>query len=269
MTRFDDVLNILVQSDTRICARDFIKKIKVQQSVSTRSAKKILQTLIDNQELYYHYLYGTTYVEKSFLRPVKVSDHFTLTPPEFFNSSHSDDIQIVLHQGISFGSGQHPTTRLCLQAIDFCFFENPDLKLAQALSGADIGTGSGVLALAMCHAGLVKCHAHEIDPISINEAKKNIAHNLLENKILLQDTPFKEDKNNFSIICANLRWPTLKSLSNNFYNSLKPDGIAILSGVRLWEKEDLINQYTQKNFKLLWQKDEKNWSAFVLIKKLC
>lgn len=269
MTLFDDVLNILAQSDTRICARDFIKKIKIQQSVSTRSAKKILQTLIDNQEICYHYLYGTTYIEKNFLRPVKISEHFTLTPPEFFNAAHPDHIQIILQQGISFGSGQHPTTELCLKAIDFCFFENPDFKLNQAESGADIGTGSGVLALAMCLAGLSECHAHEIDPVSINEARLNIKHNKLENKIHLHSTPFIDLKSNFSLICANLRWPTLKALSDPIYNSLKPKGIAVLSGVRCWEKKDLINLYAQKGFHLLWQKDSKNWSAFVLIKKLC
>ncbi|MBU2429928.1 MAG: 50S ribosomal protein L11 methyltransferase [Proteobacteria bacterium] len=206
MTRFEDVLDILSQSDARICARDLVKQIKTQRGVSSRSAKKILQTLIDSQELCYHYLYGTTYIEKSFLRPVRISDHFILTPPEFFNpESDSDDIQIVLQQGISFGSGQHSTTRLCLQAIDLCFFQSPDLQLDKADSGVDIGTGSGVLAFAMCLAGLCKCQAHEIDPISINEAKKNITHNRLETQIHLLPTPFAEDKNKFSIICANLR----------------------------------------------------------------
>lgn len=270
MTRFDDVLDILSQSDTRICARDFIKKIKTQHGVSSRSAKKILQTLIDSQALCYHYLYGTTYVEQSFLKPVRVSDHFILTPPEFFNpESDSEDIQIILQQGISFGSGQHSTTRLCLQAIDLCFFNAPNLKLKRADSGADIGTGSGVLALAMCLAGLCKCQAHEIDPISINEAKKNITHNFLDTKIHLLPTLFSEDKNKFSIICANLRWPTLKSLYNPIFNSLTPNGVAVLSGVRSWEKKDLIALYCQQGFYLLWQKDEKNWSAFVLIKKPC
>lgn len=271
MTRFDDVLDILSQSDTRICARDFIKQIKTQRGVSSRSAKKILQTLIDSQALCYHYLYGTTYVEQSFLKPVRVSDHFILTPPEFFNpESDSDDIQIILQQGISFGSGQHSTTRLCLQAIDLCFFQNPGLiRLNPTDSGADIGTGSGVLALAMCLAGLYKCQAHEIDSISINEAKKNITYNFLDTKIHLLSTLFTEDKNKFSIICANLRWPTLKSLSEPIFNSLTPNGVAVLSGVRDWEKNDLITLYSQNGFHLLWQKDEKNWSAFVLIKKSC
>ncbi len=135
--------------------------------------------------------------------------------------------------------------------------------------GADIGTGSGVLALAMCLAGLLKCNAHEIDPVSINEAKKNIKLNHLENQIHLTNALFKEDKDTFSIICANLRWPTLKSISSSIYNSLKQDGIAILSGVRPWEKEDLIALFTHIGFVLLWQKDEKGWSAFVLVKKLC
>ncbi len=128
-----DVLNILFQSDVKLTAQAYIKKIKTQFSVSIFEAKKILQQLIDTQELSYHYLYGSTYVEKSFLRPVSVTKHFILTPPGFQDRPGKDDIgkddigqnsiELIIEQGISFGSGQHPTTQLCLAAIDFCFFE--------------------------------------------------------------------------------------------------------------------------------------------------
>ncbi len=263
------ILDILSQSATRLSAQEYIKQIKKNLSIPGRSAKKLLQTLIDEQELSYHYLYGTTYVEQCFLKPVKVTDHFTLLPPGFSQPCSNKHIQIYLHQGISFGSGQHPTTRLCLEGIDYCIFSTPRPNPDHPLLGADIGTGSGVLALAMSLAGIDQCNAWDIDPVSVNEAKKNIALNRLNEKINLFDHYFVETPNTFSIICANLRWPTLKFLKKILYTSLKKDGILILSGVRVWEKELLTDAYTQKGFSLLWQKDEKDWSAFVLIKKKC
>lgn len=274
-----DVLNILFQSDVKLTAQAYIKKIKERFSLSFFEAKKILQQLIDAQELSYHYLYGATYVEKSFLKPVSITKHFILKPPGFQGRSNQSNggqkkidpnkIELILDQGISFGSGQHPTTQLCLAAIDVCFFEKQMMASKENLAGADIGTGSGVLAMAMCLAGLTSCNAYEIDPVSINEAKKNVALNHLTKRIKVIEEYMKESKNRFSIISANLRFPTLAALSDMIFNSLKNNGIAILSGVREWEKDQFVAIYSEKGFELVWQQDEKKWSGFVLVKKVC
>jgi ribosomal protein L11 methyltransferase len=262
----EEILNILFQSDVKLTAQDYIKLIKSRFSLSFSEAKSILQDLVAHEELSYQYLYGSTYIEKSFLKPVRVSDHFILKPPWHTKHPAEKDIEIMIDPGISFGSGQHPTTRLCLNAFDFCFFENMGTGLWQGCAGADIGTGSGVLAMAMCLAGLSSCIAYEIDPVSICEARKNIMLNRLSEKIrVIEDTLSNSDKG-FSIICANLRYPTLASLSETIYSALKENGIAVLSGFREWEKDFLFTVYAEKGFDLVWQKEDKNWSAFVLVK---
>ena len=262
-----DILDILYQSDVKLTAQAYIKEIKSKISVTSSAAKKILRQLIDEQELSYHYLYGSTYVEKSFLKPVRITRHFVLKPPGFQMRSTPTDTDITIETGISFGSGQHPTTQLCLAAMEFCFFEKQMINLRQCPSGADIGTGSGVLAMAMCLSGLASCNAYEIDPVSINEAKKNIALNHLTKKINVIEDTMKECNPPVFIICANLRFPTLKALAGMIWASLTDHGIAILSGVREWEKEALITCYSAKGFELAWQKYEKNWSGFVWVKK--
>nr|NJM02299.1 hypothetical protein [Desulfobacula sp.] len=135
----EGILNILDQSDVRLTAQEYIKEIKSRHSLSFSEAKKILQALIDAEELSYHYLYGSTYVEKSFLRPVRISPHFILKPPWSKERLPGKHIEIMIEPGISFGSGQHPTTRLCLDALDFCFFKNQGISLQPKGSGADIG----------------------------------------------------------------------------------------------------------------------------------
>ncbi|MCP4672582.1 MAG: methyltransferase [Desulfobacula sp.] len=264
-----EVLNILFQSEDRLTAQAYIKKIKTLLSVSFFEAKKIVQKLIDDQELCYNYIFGSTYVEQSFLKPVSITNHFVLKPPGFHGRLSGNDIDIIIAQGISFGSGCHPTTRLCLEAIEFCLFEKQMFDCNKNLKGADIGTGSGVLAMAMCLAGLASCQAYEIDPVSINEAKKNIELNCLEKKISLIENTMEKRENRFSIICANLRPPTLTALSDLIHESLKNCGVAIISGVRQWEKTNLINMYLKNGLELIWQRDTKKWSAFVLIKKIC
>ena len=135
--------------------------------------------------------------------------------------------------------------------------------------GIDIGTGSAVLAMAMCLSGLGACNAYEIDPVSINEAKRNVSLNHLKQRVNVIGTRMEDGEDRVSIITANLRFPTLKTLLGTISNRLVKKGVAIFSGVREWEKQDLINIYTQEGFDLVWQKDEKKWSGFVLVKKIC
>jgi len=110
--------------------------------------------------------------------------------------------------------------------------------------------------------------AYEIDKVSINEAKNNIERNGLQERINLVSHPMENTKKKYSIICANLRYPTLKGLSQMIYDSLNSNGIIILSGVREWEKEDLISTYENLGFHLSWQRDKKKWSGFVMVKKI-
>ncbi len=260
------VLDILYQSEKRLTARAYIKKIALGLSISFLQAKKILKALVNEQELTYQDLYGSTYVTQNFLQPVRVTDHFFLKPLARESQAGPNDIDILIEQGISFGSGHHPTTRLCLEAIDATYLSNPAIAITPNSMGADIGTGSGVLAIALCLAGMAHCRAWEIDPNAVVEAKENVAVNHLAHRICVIEDYMPVCKQTFSVICANLRYPTLKQLSGLIKTSLGPKGIIILSGVRRWEKEDLIAHYTKIGFRLRWQRDEKNWSGLVMEK---
>jgi len=261
----DAILEILFKSEKNLTARAYIHKIAHKLSLNAGQAKKILKTLVDEQELVYQDLYGGTYVTQSFLKPVKVTDHFSLTPPEMESNTGPNDIKIIINQGISFGSGHHPTTRLCLDAIDTLFFNSPEINFDKNLSGADIGTGSGVLAIALCLAGIKRCKAWEIDPNAVSEAKKNVVSNDLSHYITIIDNYMSLCEAEFSVICANLRYPTLKQLSYTIKSNLCAKGVIILSGIRQWEKQDLIDHYTGIGFSLVWHKDEKKWSVVMMI----
>lgn len=258
------VLDILKQSETRLTARVYIEKIAAELSVPRHLARKILTTLVTDQELAYQDLYGSTYVDISFSRPVQVTDHFYLKPPQMESRAGSGQIDIHLLPGISFGSGHHATTRLCLKAIDHLFFQSSDLKPDTGSACADIGTGSGVLAIALCLSGMPSCRAWDIDPNAVSESLKNMEANSLSARIEVIEGPMPVCENEFSVICANLRFPTLITLSPLIRSSLKPFGVLILSGFREWEREELISHYSDLGFSAVWQEDEKAWSAAVL-----
>lgn len=264
------LLDILFDSDHRLTSSAYIRNIRQHLNISRKSAKKIVRQLVEEQELCYHDLYGNTYVEKSFLRPVAVCDLFTVSPPGFSALTLPEQNHVIyMHQGISFGSGQHPTTRLCLMAIEHALHQTGSTSFKKGLQTADIGTGSGVLAIAMCLACAETCNAYEIDPVSIREAEKNIQLNHMEETIHLSCELFTEQPETFHLICANLRYPTLRSMARTLHKSLLANGTLILSGVRVWEKEVLLDHYTKAGFSPVWQKDTNQWSGFVLTKNLC
>ncbi|MCA1794487.1 MAG: 50S ribosomal protein L11 methyltransferase [Desulfobacteraceae bacterium] len=260
----DAILAILENADTQVSARVFVHKIAARLQVSLSCAKTILKHLVNNQDLAYQDLFGNTYVTKSFQKPVRITDHFFLIPPDIPSIAGPGQLDIRLLPGISFGSGHHPTTRLCLAAIEYLFFTTGLVDAKNQGIGADIGTGSGVLAIALCLAGLDRCQACDIDPNAVSEAKKNIATNTLSDRIRVFDHPLPDIGPNFRIICANLRTPTLENLALFMRRRLQPGGMLLFSGIRDWETKDLVSHFNGYGFVRIWEKTQNNWTALIL-----
>ncbi len=262
----DAVLAILENADTCLTARACVRAIARQLKIPFSRAKTILKTLVNNQDLAYQDLFGSTCVIANFQKPVRITDHFFLIPPDIPSIAGLGELDIRLTQGISFGSGHHPTTRLSLAAIDHVFFTAGLVPAKGQSPGADIGTGSGVLAIALCLAGLDRCHACDIDPNAVYEAQKNIKANHLCSRIPVSGHPLADTGPAFSIICANLRTPTLAKLAPVMRRRLKPGGVLIFSGIREWEAKDLIADFTGYGFIRIWEKTLKKWTALIFIR---
>ena len=257
------ILEILENSEFKLTPLNLIKKIVRKLRVSSFSAKKIIKELTQQKELAYTYFFGSTYIELSFNKPVKVTEHFVLTPAGIKGTKNKNEINIIIDPGISFGSGRHPTTRLALMALDHIKSKEPKAS-NNSLYGLDIGTGSGVLAIAACKTCISNCLALDIDPNSIAEAEKNVLLNNLGDKIKVSDTDIETLNQKYSLIIANLRYPTLKKLAKKITWLSEKNSALIMSGIRTYEKNDLITLYTKNGFQLFWEKDEKNWSCVAM-----
>jgi ribosomal protein L11 methyltransferase len=303
-------MEIVNDSEIRITPRDFTCRLAKDAGISMQEAKRALKHLVDINEFAYSYDLGATQVEPSFDRPVRVTDHFVLSP--WRSNPAAPLIEILLLPGISFGSGKHPTTRLCLEAIDRAILGagfpepafplpaddvSPPVKSGRTNVGhyartADVGTGSGVLALAMIKAGCDSCLALDTDLNSASEAMQNVALNGLERQIevttdaLEPSSHSSKDSNSsnssngskgfhcslgsqetFDLIAANLRFPTLNDLAPLFQTLLDARGLLIFSGIKPYELDNLICHYSDHSFTPVWTKTEKSWAALVLKKK--
>ncbi len=264
LTEKQMILDILADSDTRMTPRDLMKQAARKISISNSRAKQIIKELTLERELAYSYFFGSTFIEASFLKAVRITDRFVLRPPGTGGRKKKSDIEIHIDPGISFGSGRHPTTRLCLEAMDHALLQSALLGRTLKKTGMDIGTGSGVLAIAMVKAGITSCLALDTDPVCRAEAEKNIRFNGLEKKIRVTGDKIEPAWEAVHLVCANLRFPTLKGFLPLLRKITVPGAILILSGIRSWELDDLLSLYFEKGFGCLWQKEEKNWSGVLL-----
>jgi ribosomal protein L11 methyltransferase len=130
----------------------------------------------------------------------------------------------------------------------------------------DIGTGSGILAIAAVGLGVKKGLGLDIDPCAIAEARDNIALNHLQDRLVISDRKINAIDQIFSMVIANLRYPSLKNFYPQISKLTDPNGWAVLSGFRPHERDDLMALYTAEYFKCIWTADEIDWAAAVLKK---
>lgn len=150
-------------------------------------------------------------------------------PPE------KNDVVINLDPGMAFGTGSHETTRLCLQAIAELFDQSSPESLL------DVGTGSGVLAMAAAGLGAAHILANDIDEEACLVARENIAQNGLSDIITVTPEPLEELTGTFDIVIANILAEENVRLASHLIARLATGGTLLLSGI-LREKEAYVRE---------------------------
>jgi ribosomal protein L11 methyltransferase len=260
------ILELVSASSSKITPAG-LKNILVQTyGLETNQIKTLIKDLIANGELIYTYEHGCTFVQKSFNKPVRISQSVVLKPPGYRYRPGPHDIVIQIKPGASFGDGRHPTTRLAIKGIEFALKELKPLVLNRESTVLDIGTGSGVLVLTAVQFGLQKGLGIDIDSCARAEARQNVKLNDLQAHITISDKALEDIDVSFAMVLANLRVPTLRKLCARIGSVTNPNGIVVLSGVRSHELDGLIAVYTAEHFACVWTAEESDWAG-VVIKK--
>ena len=192
--------------------------------------------------------------------------HFSILPildklvikPVWQELDDKDDrIVINLDPGMAFGTGHHPTTRMCLEELS-----------RQELTGKsilDIGSGSGILSIAAVKLGALSCIGIDIDENAIDSALNNIEMNGVSENITLQtgvlddlDSTFKYD-----VIVANITAQIIINLIPSISSYLKPNGIVITSGILSELFPEVENTFNQLGFECSSFINSGDWSLGV------
>ena len=259
------VLAMVEESRCRITPGELRKRLTGKEFVDEKAIKTAISDLILSQELKYTYQFGCSFLEKSYEKPTRVSGRVILKPPGMVYEPASCDIVIDILKGAAFGFGDHPTTRLAIQGMEAVLSENHGILKADNSRALDIGTGSGVLAIAAVLLGIKRAVGIDIDACARAEAQKNIELNGLEHRINILDARVEDIKESYSLITANLRYPTLKQLCSHIAGITQKKGAVVVSGINSDEVEDLLEGFTRNGFQCTWKAVEKGWAGMALI----
>ena len=262
-----DILQLISSSPSRLTPQIIGKKLAEKYIFSRKQLKFAMTQLLNSGELNYSYEHGCNFLERSFNRPVRVSERIILTPPDQSVQPATEDIVIQMNAGAAFGAGHHPTTRLALQGIDFAAKEMARQTDPQFKSALDIGTGSGVLVIAAVMFGIETGVGIDIESCARVEARQNVTLNGLADRITITDKSLECMDQEHSMVLANLRYPTLKRYASRIASLTMKSGFVVMTGVRPPELRELKMIFEQQSFEISWQNDELNWSGAVFYKK--
>jgi ribosomal protein L11 methyltransferase len=142
-------------------------------------------------------------------------------------------VEVVLDPGMAFGTGSHPTTSLCLAALS-------DLLAGRAgASVLDVGTGSGLLAIAARKLGAGRVAANDEDPVAVEVARENAERNGVSLELTVD--PVERIAGTFDVVVANILANVLVALAPSLAAKVAPGGVLLLSGI-LGPQEDEVRR---------------------------
>ena len=171
---------------------------------------------------------------------------------------------VVLDPGLSFGTGQHPTTGFCLREIA------RHAKAEKPRSFLDMGTGSGILAIAAVKLGYAPVEAFDFDPQCVKVSHANARTNRVETKIKITQAdltklPRKASKQ-YDFVCANLLANLLIAERDRILARVKPDGALVVAGILKREFSEVQSVYEAANWQLVASKVEKEWRSGTFVR---
>ncbi|MBC2390072.1 50S ribosomal protein L11 methyltransferase [Listeria booriae] len=172
---------------------------------------------------------------KKYYHPVKITDYITVVPTwEDYTPETDDEMIIELDPGMAFGTGTHPTTQLCVQALEKIVKPGDEV--------IDVGTGSGVLSIASAKLGAKSVLATDLDEVAVRAARENIAQNHCENIVTIQQNDLlKGITQKADVIVANILAEVIVLFPEDVHAALKPNGIFIASGI-IEPKREMVTE---------------------------
>jgi ribosomal protein L11 methyltransferase len=169
---------------------------------------------------------------------------------------------VVIDPGLSFGTGQHPTTRFCLEQLTAAHC--PGFRQ----SFLDVGTGSGILAIAAAKLGYGPVRALDFDPAAVRVAKENAKKNGVKVVVAKEDiTELAPKSARYDVVCANLTADLLENCPGTLKRLVKPAGRLVLAGILRTQIDSVQKCFEKRGFSVTARSSQGEWESLALAQR--
>ncbi len=198
---------------------------------------------------------------KKYYNPVKISKRFTIVPTwENYTPVSSDELIIELDPGMAFGTGTHPTTVMCVQALERTVNAGDRV--------IDVGTGTGVLSIAAAMLGSKSVTALDLDEVAVHSAKINIKLNKVNELVTVAQNNLLDGIDGpADIVVANILAEIIMRFTDDVARVVKKDGYFIASGIIQQKRDEVKANIVQAGFTIVETLVMEDWVAFIAKRK--
>ena len=199
---------------------------------------------------------------KQFYKPMEIGSRL-LVVPEWEEAADPTRVKLVLNPGLTFGTGSHATTRLCLQALDTHIHGGERVL--------DLGCGSGILSIAALRLGAESAFACDIDEKCVDVAYENAALNGIGKDRytvrwgnVLTDAALRQEMGaGYDIVVANIVADVIMGLSPHVRPLLKPDGLFLCSGIIDDRAAEVLEKLKADGWDVFEQRSSEGWFSYL------
>lgn len=196
---------------------------------------------------------------KQYWHPMKIGEKIVICPSwEEYKDKVDSDIIINLDPGGAFGTGTHATTRLCIQALEKILTEDHQINNA-----IDVGTGSGILAIAAAKLGVKNIYGIDIECVSIEASIENAEKNNVSELCHFDDKSIRKTYEEYDLVIVNILAKTIHSMAEDIKRITKRNGTLLLSGLITKTVQPTTEIFESLGFTIQEILQEEEWHAII------
>lgn len=192
---------------------------------------------------------------KKYYKPSKVGEKIVVKPIWEEYEAKDEELVVELDPGMAFGTGEHETTRMCIQALEK-YVQNDSTVF-------DVGCGSGILAIAAAKLGAKLAVGVDLDPVAVESAKENVGFNNIDNIEILHGNLIEVIDGKADIVVANIIAEIICILTEDVSRVIKPNGYFITSGIIHDRVEMVTNKLEECGFEVVKVNKDGEWNCII------